>query len=184
VAYLALTCHILIGLVFAVSATSKVRSGAAYRDFRAWVASLPLCAGWMAAALMAVEIAIVVLLVAPPTVIAGMWLAALTAAVFAGETVMVIRQRVRVTCHCFGQSDTRIGVAHLVRNVLVLTVAVIGAVAALGRSGAVVTAPGLALCVLGASFSAPFVIYFDDLVALLFPQRFWTGATDGLGGRG
>ena len=40
--YAALICRTLVGLVFAVSAFSKLRNGTAYREFASWLASVPV----------------------------------------------------------------------------------------------------------------------------------------------
>lgn len=40
--YAALICRTVIGLVFAVSAFSKLRNGTAYREFASWLASVPV----------------------------------------------------------------------------------------------------------------------------------------------
>src|SRR5581483_2575902 len=103
--YAALICRTVVGLVFAVSAFSKLRNGAAYREFASWLASVPVpLAGRrvLPVALAAAESAIVVLVAAPATAVAGLVLAVLTLAALTAGTAVAVRRGARVTCQCFG----------------------------------------------------------------------------------
>lgn len=181
--YLALTSQVLVGLVFLTSTTAKVRSPAAYRDFRAWIGALPAGAGWMAGAVVATEVAIVVLLTLPGAAIMGMALAAFISLVFATETVVVIVRRLEISCRCFGRSTSAMGMPHVIRDLLLAGVAMGGAVAMLDRGDSAIAVPAVIVCAMAALFGAPLLIYFDDLVALFASQNSWARASDSRGGK-
>jgi hypothetical protein len=166
--YMALACRCLIGLVFAVSAFSKVRSAAAFRDFSSWLNGLPLPAtrGRPAAAVLAgTEVAIVALLLLPFgwTARAGLTLAAVTLAVFAAGTLLAVRRGVRAPCQCFGASSRPLGMRHAARDVLMCAAAAAGAVGG-GASGA--PPAGVVLSLAAGAVAAMFVVFLDDITAL------------------
>jgi hypothetical protein len=167
--YIALAARCLIGMVFAVSAFTKLRNGRAFRDFAAWVATLPMpLAGGgrraIAIAVAASEVAAVVLVALPWTGGAGLLLAAVVMAAFAAGTFAVSRSNARTPCQCFGPSSVPLGTPHVVRNLALCVVAAVGAV---GAGPAVTPLPGTALGVgIGVAAALP-VIFLDDLLAVL-----------------
>lgn len=129
-AYVALACRALVGLVFAVSAFSKLRKVTAYREFASWLASLPIPLagnGVLPPVLAGAEAAIVVLVAVPAAAVAGLALAALTLAVLTAGTAVAVSRDARVTCQCFGPSRTPLAARHILRNGFLLTLAVTGA---------------------------------------------------------
>lgn len=173
-AYLGLGCRCVIGLVFLVSAVSKLRSRGAFREFTAWLVSLPLpvvrrCPGVLAAALAAVEAGIVVLDALPWaawtvwTAPAALILAAVTLAVFTAGTWLAIRRGANQPCQCFGASATPLGRRHVIRDAVLCAIAVTGALTA----GSVATSGGgIAVSLFAGAVIALLVVFLDDLAAL------------------
>jgi Methylamine utilisation protein MauE len=167
-AYLALACRGVIGLVFAVSAVSKLRSGPAFREFTSWLAGLPLPGlrrrpGLVAAVLAAAETAIVALVALPWTARAGLVLAAAVLAAFTAGTWLAVARGAGRPCQCFGASATPMSRLHVARD-LVLCLVAAGGAAAAGAGG---TRPaGVALSLMAGLAVALFVVFLDDLAAL------------------
>lgn len=162
----------LIGVVFAVSAFTKLRGGDAFRAFVSWVESLPvfpaLTAGRgpaVAAAMAATEAAVVVAVAVPASAVAGLLLAAALLAVFAAGSLVVARRGNGVPCRCFGASSVPLGRRHVVRDAVLAVAAAAGAVCAGAGAGAVRPA-GVALSVGVAATAAILVLFLDDLVDL------------------
>lgn len=163
--YVALACRCLTGVVFAVSAFSKLRSAAAFRDFSAWLGglSLPGVRSRGAAAVMAgIEVVIVIALLLPWTAQAGLTLAAVTLAVFAFGTAVVVRRGVRTTCQCFGASARPLGLRHAGRDLLLSAAAAAGAASA----GAAARPAAIALSLAAGVIAATLVLFLDDITAL------------------
>lgn len=166
--YLAAACQGLLIAVLAVSAASKVRRRADFRDF---VASLrrtslvkPSAARVVALVVVSTEGSAALLLLLPGTrrfgfVVAGLLLAVLTAGVAA-----IVRRGKRVTCRCFGASNAPLQIRHVVRNATLTGAAVVGVIAGAStfNSAAVV------VVLIGAVCAAP-VILLDDLTELFRP---------------
>lgn len=91
------------------------------------------------------EAAVVLLLALPRTVPIGCVAAALLLSAFTVGISVVRRRRRTVTCQCFGASTTEVGAAHLVRNVQLLVMCVIGVVTAVTTDGTQPTAAGAIL---------------------------------------
>jgi hypothetical protein len=164
--YAAFACRGLIGLVFAVATVTKVRSLNAYRDFAFWLAALPVpLAGNRAlpAAFIAAEVAIVALVAVPVTATAGLLLAAGCLAVMTGGTAVIVKRGARVSCQCFGPSSSLLGARHIVRDGILLAIALAGA---LGTREGTASPAGIALSLVTALIGATFVVFSDDLVAL------------------
>jgi hypothetical protein len=165
-AYAALTCRGLVGLVFAVSAFTKIRNVTTYREFASWLASLPVPLASNRALppiLAGAEAAIVVLVAVPAAAVAGLVLAALTLAFLTAGTAVAVSRGARVSCQCFGPARTPLAARHVLRNGFLLAVAVTGA---LGTGLAAARPAVIALSLLAAMAAATFVVFLDDLVAL------------------
>src|SRR5579863_4975642 len=125
--YVVLACRCLIGMVFAVSAISKLRSGRAYRAFTSWLGTLPRLGTAdtrpLAAAFAATEVAVVAMLALPWTWRAGLLSAAAVLAVFAAGAVVIARSGVRAPCLCFGAAAAPVGRRHVLRNAALSAVA-------------------------------------------------------------
>lgn len=163
--------RVLLGVVFAVSAASKVRPAdhrAFRRTVRDWTGGR-LPAAPPAAALVVLEAAVPVLLALRPA--AGLALAVVLLAGFTAAILGRLRQGDAGACRCFGSTDVPVSSVHVVRNAVLLAVALVGlltgpgAAAASRWDGSTLAAGGLAL-VLGV-----LVVRLDDLVALLAPSR-------------
>lgn len=170
--YAALICRTVIGLVFAVSAFSKLRNGTAYREFASWLASVPVPLArnrFLPPVLAGAEAAIVVLVAVPATAVAGLVLAVLTLAALTAGTTVAVRRGARVTCQCFGSSQTVLGAHHVLRNGFLLVLAVVGlAVVGAFSAGAVAPRPaGIGLSLWAAVALATFVVFLDDVVFLV-----------------
>jgi uncharacterized membrane protein YphA (DoxX/SURF4 family) len=164
-----LACRVMLAVVLGFAAASKLRGRRAFRDFVESLSALGVPArAPLAHAVVAAEISAIVLLVLVPS--AGFPLAM---ALVVGFTVVVaraIRSGVRVACRCFGASQTALGPAHLVRNLLLLLVAVAGTAAWLhGDGGPLAFDTAAAACGAGIIGGAA-VARWDDLAALVWPR--------------
>ncbi|MEV5742741.1 MauE/DoxX family redox-associated membrane protein [Microbispora rosea] len=130
-AYLFAFCRLLTGIVFLMSAVSKLRGRAAYEEFTAATRALVrLPARPVAALVVAAEIAIAPLLAWRPTVLAGFCVALGLLVAFTAVIVVALRRGRRVPCRCFGASAVPVGAGHLARNAVLIVVAAAGAVQA------------------------------------------------------
>ncbi|GIG09409.1 MauE/DoxX family redox-associated membrane protein [Catellatospora coxensis] len=173
--YVLLGCVVCLGVVFAVSAISKLRSRASYAAFVASTREL-LPRAWPPAAHVALivvvaEVVIVPLLFSAPT--AGLTVAAVLLLAFSGAIVLAVRRGVRTSCRCFGSSTKPLARMHALRSGVLAALAVTGAVLA-GPVGAANIITGLhpagtATTVLAAGVFAALMIMFDDLVGLFAP---------------
>jgi hypothetical protein len=166
--YLALTCRGVIGLVFAVSAVSKLRSRPAFREFTEWLASLPLPLiqrrpRLLATAMAVAEVVIVVLDGLPWTARAALVTAAATLAAFTAGTWLAVGRGADQPCQCFGASAAPLGRRHVVRDAVLCVVAVAGALTA--GSGAA-HAAGIVVSLFAGLIVALLVVFLDDLAAL------------------
>jgi hypothetical protein len=165
--YCALACRMLIGIVFAASALSKLRGRTEYRAFARWLGQLPLpgpLRGAPAAAAVAVtETAIVVLLIPAATAVAGLVLSAVTLAAFGAGTLVTVRRDPAIPCRCFGASQSPMSTWHVARDLL-LAVAAVGAAAA--ASSPAPAAGGIALALAVAVTAAVPTVLFDDLLSI------------------
>ncbi|MEU8660838.1 MauE/DoxX family redox-associated membrane protein [Actinoplanes philippinensis] len=164
--YALIGARVLIGLVFAVSAVTKLRGRAAFTAFRASVADMrvvpgPL-AGPVAAGVVATEAAIPVLLLAPATADAGLVLAVLLLAAFSAGIARVLATGTAASCRCFGVSAAPFGRHHLYRNgALALTAA-----AGLAWPASATDPAGSAIVAGVAAVAALTVVMLDDIVEL------------------
>jgi hypothetical protein len=178
--YVTVGAMVLCGLILLVSAISKVRSRTDYAEFVASVPAFGIPARWtrlFAAVTVTAEFTITALLL-PATVLmtvgsnAGRWLAAagllLATGLFGVLTAAVWRAVARqsgAVCRCFGPARTVLAHRHVVRNALLLLVAILGAVP-LSVAGTVDPAiAGLAGAI--GALGAVLVIRFDDLAELI-----------------
>ena len=164
--YAVFACRGLIGLVFAVAAVTKIRSPSAYREFASWLAALPVPLARnraLPAVFIAAEAAIVALVAVPVTATAGLLLAAGCLVVMTSGTGVIVKRGARVSCQCFGPSSSPLGARHIVRDGILLVIALAGA---LGASRGTASPGGIALSLVAALIGATFVVFSDDLIAL------------------
>ena len=156
--------------MFLVSAFSKLRGRERFTEFVSSVRAfgiLPAGAVRPVAALVVLaEAAIVVLVAVPVTAVAGFGLAVGLLLVLTGALAVVVRQRQRVTCRCFGPGSAPVSRRHLVRNGLLIVIALVGAAGALLAPAGALHPAGTTLAIIGGATAALLVVHFDDIVDL------------------
>lgn len=168
--YLLTTCQVLLAGVFVLALASKVRGRADFAAFAASIRALGLFSGAGSAvaayALVGAEAVVVLLLLLPSTVIAGLAAAGATLAAMTAGILAALRGGKRGTCRCFGASEAPLGRVHVVRNLLLITGAATGLAAAFAGAESPAHPAGLALAAVVAAVGILIVVRLDDLVAL------------------
>ena len=173
VPYVEVACRLLLATVFVISLTGKVSGRSAWIAFedslREMAVVAPSNVPLTAVASAAVEAVIVVCLLVPAPALGliGFVLSAGLLAVFAYAITAVVRRKQAIACRCFGASTTPLSVRHIVRNGILVAIAILGAVATIGSAAAqlpVAIMAGVIGAVLGMLVAA-----MDDLVALVRP---------------
>ncbi|HEX2312938.1 MAG TPA: MauE/DoxX family redox-associated membrane protein [Thermomonospora sp.] len=155
-----------LATVFGYAFYSKVRGGDRFRAFLTTVRKLmmrsgPLTVG-VAVVFAAAEAVAAVLVALPWTSRVGFAVGTGLLVFFIGVVVRAVRGGVFAECRCFGDHSSVLGYPILVRNVLLLGVAVTGLVLAPGGgAGPVAT---VCAATAGAVGAAVFVRYYDDVV--------------------
>jgi hypothetical protein len=171
-AYTALACQFAMGLAFAVSGISKVAGPKAFAEFTASVGTLgrvpPRLRAPLAAVVVVLELAVPVALATPAAGAAFMLAAGLLVA-FSAAVWSAIRRRSTTPCRCFGPTSTPLGPLHLVRNGLLLAVAVVGAALLLAGPGGPAEPGGLVVAGAAGVVLAVVLIRVDDLLSLFTP---------------
>ncbi|KZB86104.1 MauE/DoxX family redox-associated membrane protein [Amycolatopsis regifaucium] len=179
-AYVSVFASALCGLVLLISAVSKVRGKAAYAEFVASVPAFGVPARWtplFAKVTVAAEFLIAASLMPSAALAAsgsGRWLAmaglVLAAGLFGVLTAAVWRavaRRTGAVCRCFGPARTVLAHRHVVRNALLLLVALAGLVAMSYVSTVDVAEPAaVVLAAAVGAIGAVAVVRFDDLADL------------------
>ncbi|MFI7633495.1 MauE/DoxX family redox-associated membrane protein [Nonomuraea sp. NPDC049400] len=178
--HVSIACRGLIGVVFLLSAASKITSRAAAVEFFGVIRRLlRIFAGqpWATRsatkatgfAVISMELAVPFALAIPSLARLGFGTALVALLMFSCAIAAAIHRGVRMSCACFGRSTTPLGVPHLVRNGILSVAAITGLVLGAGRP---VTASPQALLVpvLAALVTALVLIRFDDLVDLFKPR--------------
>ncbi|MGI5128074.1 MauE/DoxX family redox-associated membrane protein [Pseudonocardia sp. CA-107938] len=159
-------CCWLVAVVFAISATGKLRTAAVRAAFRRSVAGMAVLpagvVGPVAAAVPVLEALAAVLLVVPPTAVLGCGLALVLVGAFSTGIVIVLRRGTKAACLCFGTTERPYRAAHLVRNGLLAAAALAGAV----LSGYPVDLLAALIMVVGGVLVALVLVAFDDLLDL------------------
>jgi len=175
VRYAELACRLCLLTVFVVALAGKLSGKDAFAAFTRSLRQMSVIpqgtVAVAARASVAAEALVIVLLAIPlrGAGAAGFAVAAGLLAVFTGAIVLSLRRGNVAPCRCFGASSTPLGARHVVRNVVLISLALLGFGAAL--------APGPAdlagLLVAGAAgvVAGVTVTAFDDIAALLRPAR-------------
>ncbi|CCH28381.1 MauE/DoxX family redox-associated membrane protein [Actinosynnema sp. NPDC047251] len=168
--YAVVACRLCLGLVFLVSVFGKVRGRSNFADFvRATGELAPALPRTPAAvAVVAGEVAVVLLLCSPWAAV-GMVLATGLLMVFTAAVAMAIARGRRVRCQCFGESSAPVGLPQVVRNALLITVAVVGWWGGTGATGVPPDAAGTALALAAGAVVGGIVLLTDDVVSLFRP---------------
>lgn len=160
----------LLIVVFASASFSKLRARTNLLELaRSLTAMGVLARPYAAAALAFAEAGVAVALVVPGFQLAGLWGAAALLTVLTAGTGWMLAHGVVSVCRCFGRSEAPMSARHLMRNAVLLSLALSAAILASesvsGRqiSPALVVAGGVG-AVLGV-----LVVSLDDLVTLLAP---------------
>jgi hypothetical protein len=175
VRYAEIACRLCLLTVFAVALAGKLSGKDSFGAFARSVRQLGVVPNRtvpvVARSAVAAEGIVVVLLAIPSSYsgAAGCVLAAGVLAVFTAAIGIGLRRGNTAPCRCFGASTTPLGTRHVVRNAVLVAIALSGAAAAAvpgpaGTAGLLVA--GVAGVVAGATVTA-----FDDIVALLRPAR-------------
>ncbi|GAA2332488.1 MauE/DoxX family redox-associated membrane protein [Dactylosporangium salmoneum] len=174
--YVALFGRVLIATVFAVSAFTKVRSAAAFGAFRRSTRRMAILPERLvrpvAVLVVGCEVAIVLLLAAPTRITGalGLGLAAALLTGLAGAIGLVVWRGVSTTCQCFGHSAVPLGKFHIWRNLTLIAIAAVAAVAGLVTD----TSPdlgGALLAGLAGVLGGALVTVLDDVRQLLLPPK-------------
>ncbi len=173
--YLFLGCRWVLAAVLLASLAGKAIGRTPYRDFVAatgrltprWLASrVPVRV--LAVGVSVTELAALGLLAGPGTVALGFALSGLLMLGFAGAIVAALRRGERRPCHCFGAGTRRMGPAHVVRNLLLATIA------GLGLAAATATGPldpfGAAMTVTAGTVVAALIVVADEIAELFRPM--------------
>ncbi|MFJ2770928.1 MauE/DoxX family redox-associated membrane protein [Streptomyces sp. NPDC087300] len=171
--YVTLALRCLVGVVFLVSASSKVAGRGRFAAFRASVDAmgvLPARRVPLAARLVVgTECAVPLLLVSAPSL--GFALACGLLVAFTAGIAGTLRRGAAVPCRCFGASARPLGRAHVVRNALLTCCTLTGeAGVLLSESAGAGGAAGSAALFAGAC-CAGLVVLLDDLIDLFRPVR-------------
>lgn len=165
-----MACRVLLGVVFAVSAATKLM---APRPFARSLRRMGVLPGRLVRIVVPVvigtETLIVLLLAAPLTASASIAfvVAAGLLVTFTLAIVVSVRRGHQEPCRCFGRSTVPLGTRHVVRNMMLLAVAIVGfggSVAGGGASPGVLVVAAVAGLVLGGLATV-----YDDIVGLFLP---------------
>lgn len=176
--YLGFACLCVTGLVFGVSAISKLRGRGAFDEFVTTTRQLlrGLSPGriviestsrLVAVAVVAAEATIPLLLIVPATRRIGLGMAMLCLTAFGAAVAATVRRGVQGSCRCFGRSSIPLGYRHVVRNGMLFAVAATG----LGVGpGSLADPAGLALAAGAALIVALLLMRLDDVIELFVPS--------------
>ncbi|GII01089.1 MauE/DoxX family redox-associated membrane protein [Planobispora takensis] len=169
--YVPLFCRLFIGIVFALSAASKIREFEEFvRATRSLLeAALPrLRLGRrglraVASTVLAAETAICPFVVVSPWWPLGLAASSLLLTLFTAAIAFALRRGVRAPCRCFGGSATPLGKRHLFRNAALLTATVAGLALPYEPES---DPAGLAVVIMAAAVAAMVTSRLDDIVGL------------------
>jgi hypothetical protein len=178
--YVVVGIRCLLGGVFLVSSASKVLAPRAFTRSVQDLGVLPVSLVRPVVALViAAELAIWTLLAVPGrvTALAGFLVAAGLLAAFSVGIAVAVRRDVRASCRCFGTSTARLGPRHVVRNVVLAVLAVLGTTATAWRAPVHVT--GELAAVFGGLALAGAVVCFDRIIDVIRPGPAPESGVDG-----
>src|SRR5215467_655811 len=125
--YAITACRLILAGVFVLSAVEKLRAPGAFVDgIQSFRLLPPRFVRPGAYAALFCEICSVGLLAVPRTALAGFVLAGAVLALFTVVIARTIRRGLNVPCPCFGVSTVPVGPQHVIRNLILISVSVIG----------------------------------------------------------
>ncbi|WP_053736633.1 MauE/DoxX family redox-associated membrane protein [Nocardia sp. NRRL S-836] len=161
--YLEVCCRVVVGLVFLLAVAGKLRGRAELTAFTESLGSFGLRPARLRSALattvIAVEAVAVVLLAVAPRL--GLGFAALVLVAFSGAVLAAKATGREVRCRCFGADGGLMGRKHLIRNGVLVAVALTGLVPA--TSAATPHLGLLAATTSAAVLAAVALAHWDDL---------------------
>lgn len=172
--YLAIGCRSAVTVVFLLAVAGKTLGSGAFAEFVRSVGQMRAVPGsWVMAvarATVAAEALVALLMIAPTgsSVTVGFGLAAVLTVLVSVTVVRVLRSGRRTVCRCFGRSNRPIGIEHLVRNAVLLLLALTGLVS--NPRGGWTTGTGLTPVILAGLFIGLIIASFDDLTHLVLPD--------------
>lgn len=165
--YLLFAARCVLGLVFAVSAWSKLRDFPAFLDALTTMRALPKALDRPITALVVIlEVAVPLLLLMSVTAPLGLALAAVLLIGFGAAIAVTLSRGTGAACACFGPASRPFGHRHLLRNTLLAVLAGAGALAGVG-GGAVPPLAGAVIAAGGALVGALLMILFDEVAELV-----------------
>ncbi|MEU8247918.1 MauE/DoxX family redox-associated membrane protein [Nonomuraea sp. NPDC048916] len=171
--YLEVACRLLLAAVLIMAAFTKVSGKGAWLAFVHSLRQLdqvpsPLLQP-VALAVVAIEAIVAVLLLVPVRV-AG-WIGFALAGCLLLSFTLVIGRALshgnRAPCRCFGASSTPLGLSHVLRNLMLVCVAVLG-LAGASASGTL-DAPYALLAGAGGLVAGILITAFEDIITLIRP---------------
>ncbi|MFI1255080.1 MauE/DoxX family redox-associated membrane protein [Streptomyces netropsis] len=181
--YVALGIRALIGAVFLASSIGKVTGRGAFGRFVSSVGDMRVVprhrARAVARTVVTAEFAVwsALTLPVPAVAAAGFAVGAGLLVVFTAGIALSMRRGARTPCRCFGVSASPLGPRHIVRNLVLTALAVVGAVAVLASGPA--DPGGAAVAVLGGLLLGALVATLDDVLDLFRPVHRPSGPARG-----
>lgn len=128
--YLDFLVRSLLAVVFGVAAAAKLTRRRGFADFVTALVALGLNTGSISVAVtvVALETTAFILLLIPATGYPALILALVLLLSFSAGTGYVLRRGRRVLCRCFGSGGGILGPAHLIRNLTLVFVTIVGLV--------------------------------------------------------
>lgn len=162
--YLWVASRTLLGAVFLTAAVGKLRSRSALAESLQGLRLLPAPVLRPAAlVLVAAELAVPAFVAVERTARTGLIVALGLTVMLTSGVAWALARRSPATCRCFGGAPIRLGPRHLLRNLILAAVAVVGLLAA-ERPGA--HPAGLVLATTGGLVLAAVLVRFDDIADL------------------
>jgi hypothetical protein len=169
--YLAIAARAMLIVVFAAAFAAKARNRNAFMSFADSLGSFGIRHRrlQLAAASMAVtaEAATAVLAAVPVTATWGLALGGLTITAFTAAALRARKQGRQPTCNCFGSSTATLGTRHIVRNCLIIGVALAGLTAQPASGQAHINAAPAVLAAGLALIAGLAIATWDDIATLL-----------------
>jgi len=167
-------CQAAVCMTFVLAAAGKTVRAGAFGEFRrALPRMLPVptrAAPAAAFVVVSLEVAIALTVAVPALAVASFLLASAMMAAFTASIVVMIRHGSVEPCRCFGRSSRPPGRPDLVRNVALLLISLLGAVAAATSPGSPDVPPaGVVLCAAVGGVVALLLINIAEIGDLLKP---------------
>jgi hypothetical protein len=170
VGYLSLALRVGLAFVFVAALIGKLSGRGAVIAFKGMLADIdvpPRLIGPAGIGILAAEFTVVALIPWERTGLVGSLIAVVLLALFSGTLARAVRRGSRARCRCFGSRSRRLGGIHIVRNVLLVIVAMVGAMATSLAGGQALHPIGVILSVALAAPGALIIVLWEDLAVVL-----------------